>query len=52
MKHMSQVFNFEARLTIIFDCFNSWEFVFVNPIHQFPRALPFVGDLLNLEVEI
>ena len=48
---MPKIFNFETRVTIIFDFFDSWRFVFVNPIYQFPRTLPFVRDLLNFEVE-
>ena len=51
MKYIPQVFNFEAGMTIMFDHFDSLEFAFINTIHQFPRALPFVGDFLNLEVE-
>jgi len=48
---MLQVFDFKTGTTIMFNHFDSWEFVFVNLIHQFPRALSFVGDFLNLEVE-
>lgn len=38
-------------MTIIFDHFDSWKFAFVNPIYQFPRALPFIENLLNFEVK-
>ena len=36
---MSQIFDFKTEITIIFDCFDYKEFIFVNLIYKFPRAL-------------
>jgi len=39
------------RISIILDCFDHVEFALVDLIHEFPRALFLVGDLLNFKVE-
>jgi len=51
MQSVPKIVDFKTQPTIIFDCFNSWEFLLVNPVHKFPRTSSFVGDLLNLEVK-
>jgi len=51
MKYLLQIFNFKAWTTIILDHFNWEEFVFVDPVDKFPRALSFVDNLLNFKVK-
>ena len=48
---MLKVINFKIWLTIIFDCFDSWEFAFVNLVYKLLETSPFVGDLLNLKIK-
>jgi len=38
-------------MTIILDHLNGWEIALVNPTHEFPRSLLFVGDFLNFLIK-
>ena len=38
-------------MSIIFNCFNYREFVFIHLVHELPRTSSFVEDLLNFEVK-
>jgi len=38
-------------LVLVFDGFNSWQLVFVNPIHELPRFSFLVGNFLDFEVK-
>ena len=51
VESIPQAIKWKTRLIVIFDCFHSWQFVLVNPIHEFPRSLALVGDLLNLNIK-
>jgi len=33
VKRMLQIINFKARLVVVFDCFNYWEFSLIDPVH-------------------
>jgi len=35
----------------VFDSFNDWKFVSVDPAHKLPRFSTFVGYFLNFEVK-
>ena len=38
-------------MAIILDSFSHWEFSLLDPIHQFPWALAFICDFLDLVVK-
>jgi len=36
---------------IVLDDFGGWEFIPVNPIHEFPRTFSFIDDFLNFFIK-
>jgi len=51
MESVPQTVESEAWLIIVLDGLNSREFLFVDPIHKFPRTLTLVRYLLNLVIK-
>jgi len=48
---LPKFFDFKARTIVVLDNFNSWELSFVDPVHEFPWAMTFVGNFLNFLVK-
>ena len=51
IESIPQAIERKTRLIVILDCFYSWQFLLVNPIHEFLRPMTLVGDLLNFGIE-
>ena len=48
---MLEIIDFQTRMAIILDSFNSRKLMFVNLIHEFSWTLFFVSDFLNLKIK-
>jgi len=44
MKGIPEVTQLNIRLSIELNRFNSWELLFLDPIHKFPWAILLIGD--------
>ena len=51
MKSMPEIIDFQTRMAIILDSFNSRKLMFFDLIHEFPWTLFFVGNFLNLKIK-
>ena len=51
VKDLPKIFDFETRMAIMFDSFDSGKLMFVDLVHEFPWTLFFVGDFLDLQVK-
>ena len=49
MKDMTKILDFKIRIAIIFNSLNGRKLTFVNPFHEFLRAISFVGNFLVKE---
>jgi len=51
VKSVPQAVGSETRTIVVFDCFSRQELSFLDPIHQFPRAMTFICDFLDFIIE-
>ena len=51
MKGIPEVTQLNIRLTIELNRFNSWELLFLDPIHKFPWAILLIGDFSDFVIE-
>jgi len=51
MESFPEAFGSDTWIAFIFDSFSCWNFVLVNPIHQFPWAMTLVCNFLDLRIE-
>jgi len=38
-------------MVVVLDGFHRWQFLLVNPAHEFPRSTTLVGNFLDLGIE-
>ena len=51
VKHIPQTVESKARLSVICDGFDGWDFSSFYPVHQFPGPATFICNFLNFVVK-